>query len=57
MSRAAVALAVSLPEVSKIGRTLGVCLWPDPGEPTAGPAGPLTEEDLPCLRSEWHGSF
>jgi len=21
------------------------------------PAGPLTEVDLPCRRSEWHGSF
>jgi hypothetical protein len=31
--------------------------WPDPEAPTAGPAGPLTEVDLPCRRNEWHGSF
>jgi ABC-type nitrate/sulfonate/bicarbonate transport system permease component len=31
--------------------------WPDPEAPTASPAGPLTEVDLPCRRSEWHGSF
>ena len=30
---------------------------PDSDAPTAGPAGPLTEVDLPCRRSEWHGSF
>src|SRR5215831_15256305 len=29
----------------------------DPEVPTARPAGPLTEVDLPCRRSEWHGSF
>jgi hypothetical protein len=32
-------------------------LWPDSEAPTAGPAGPLAEVDLPCRRSEWHGSF
>jgi len=26
--------------------------WPDPEAPTAGPAGPLTEVDLPCRASE-----
>jgi hypothetical protein len=31
--------------------------WPDSEAPTGGPAGPLTEVDLPCRRSEWHGSF
>jgi hypothetical protein len=31
--------------------------WPDPEAPTDGPAGPLPEVDLPCKRSEWHGSF
>src|SRR5229473_1902672 len=31
--------------------------WPDSEAPTPGPAGPLTEVDLPCRRSEWHGSF
>src|SRR6516225_7749633 len=30
-------------------------LWPDPEVPTAGPAGPPMEVDLPCRRSEWHG--
>jgi hypothetical protein len=30
---------------------------PDSEAPTAGPAGPLIEVDLPCRRSEWHGSF
>src|SRR6516225_8405682 len=30
---------------------------PDPEVPTAGSAGPLIEVDLPCRRSEWHGSF
>jgi hypothetical protein len=30
---------------------------PDPEVPTAGPAGPLIEVDLPCRRNEWHGSF
>src|SRR5260370_21491915 len=38
----------------------GDCLvasWPDSEAPTAGPAGPLTEGDLPCRRSELHGSF
>ena len=29
----------------------------DPEAPTAGPAGPLAEVELPCRRSEWHGSF
>jgi pimeloyl-ACP methyl ester carboxylesterase len=32
-------------------------LWPDSEAPTAGPAGPLTEVDLPSRRSERHGSF
>jgi len=32
-------------------------LWPDPEVPTAGPASPLTDVDLPCRRSEWHFSF
>src|SRR5260221_11875977 len=39
---------------------LAVCdvgSWPDPEAPAAGPAGPLTEVDLPCRRSEGHGSF
>jgi hypothetical protein len=31
--------------------------WPDPEVTTVGPAGPLIEVDLPCRRSEWHGSF
>src|SRR5215467_1621717 len=31
--------------------------WPDPEVPTGGPAGPVTEVDLLCRRSEWHGSF
>jgi hypothetical protein len=30
---------------------------PDSEVPTGGPAGPLTEVDPPCQRSEWHGSF
>jgi hypothetical protein len=30
---------------------------PDSEAPTAGPAGPLIEVDLPYRRSEWHGSF
>ena len=30
---------------------------PDSEAPTPGPAGPLTEVDLPSRRSEWHGSF
>src|SRR5260370_40395070 len=30
--------------------------WPDSEAPTSGPAGPLPEIDLPCRRSEWHGS-
>jgi hypothetical protein len=31
--------------------------WSDPEVPTAGPAGPVIEVNLPCRRSEWHGSF
>jgi len=31
---------------------LTVRFWPDPDAPTAGPAGPLTEVELPCGRSE-----
>src|SRR6266849_9189782 len=38
-------------------RASGLVHWPDPEAPTASPAGPLTEVDLPCRRSEWHGSF
>jgi hypothetical protein len=38
-------------------RRLIVCCWPDSEVPTGGPAGPLTEVDPPCQRSEWHGSF
>ena len=36
---------------------LQVSCWPDPEVRTVGSAGPLTEVDLPCRRSEWHGSF
>src|SRR5262249_1287356 len=32
-------------------------LWPDSEVPTARPVSPLIEIDLPCRRSEWHGSF
>ena len=32
-------------------------LWPDADASTAGPAGPLTEVDLPCRRSEWTAHF
>src|SRR5258708_7746543 len=28
-----------------------------PGSADRWPGGPLTEVDLPCRRSEWHGSF
>jgi len=28
-----------------------------PGSADTGLAGPLTEVDLPCRRSEWHGWF
>ena len=31
-------------------RASGLVLWPDPEVPTAGPAGPLIEVDLPCQR-------
>jgi hypothetical protein len=34
-----------------------VAYWPDSEVPTDGPVGPLIEVDLPCRRSEWHGSF
>jgi len=34
----------------------GLC-GPDPDAPTSDPASPLIEVDLPCRRSEWHGSF
>src|SRR5215467_15622072 len=33
-------------------RASDLVLWPDLEVPTAGPAGPLTEVDLPCRRSE-----
>src|SRR5215831_16500274 len=38
-------------------RASGLVLWPNPEVPTTGPAGPLTELDLPCRPSERHGSF
>ncbi len=51
-------VALLLAKRSRSGsQGLDVCYWPDPEAPTAGPTGPLTEVDLPCRRSEWHGSF
>ena len=38
-------------------RNARACKWPDAEVPTACPAGPLTEVDPPCRRSEWHGSL
>ena len=34
-----------------------VRLWPDADAPATSQASPLTEVDLSCRRSQWHGSF
>jgi len=43
--------------VASKGAPLPELTHSDSEVPTGGTAGSLTEVDLPCRRSEWHGSF